>query len=185
MISIPKIELTPAMLKLVLAIACALAVALLVYDRNRWKAAAAERRDRLVAEQTAHAGTIANYRAAAEAARQADLANVERVKAAQAAINERSANAFEKRLADARSAAGRLRGRPAAPADPGRGRAAPVPGLPAAAAGIAETAGEDGFSVADQLIATEQAIQLDELIKWVERQHSVDAGDEGDAAGPR
>jgi hypothetical protein len=26
------------------------------------------------------------------------------------------------------------------------------------------------------LTATEQAIQLDELIKWVERQHAVDRG---------
>ena len=53
------------------------------------------------------------------------------------------------------------------------GRAAPVPGLPAAAGGAAQAAGEDGLSAADALTATEQAIQLDELIKWVRQQHDV------------
>ena len=33
---------------------------------------------------------------------------------------------------------------------------------------------QDGLPQPERLIATEQAIQLDELIKWVERQHAVD-----------
>jgi hypothetical protein len=49
-----------------------------------------------------------------------------------------------------------------------------VPGLPAAAGGAHQAAGQDGLSQADQLIATEQAIQLDELIEWVRQQHSVE-----------
>jgi hypothetical protein len=47
--------------------------------------------------------------------------------------------------------------------------AGPAPG---AAGGAAE---KDGLSVADRLIATEQAIQLDELIRWVNAQAKIGA----------
>lgn len=176
MIPFPRIELSAASLKLILGIACALALALLVHDRNRWKAAAAERQYRLESERTAHAGTIAQYRAAADRARAADRTNSERVRAVQAAINERTADDYQKRLADARSAAAhRLRVRAAAAAgDTGAGRAAPVSSLSAAAGGVAETTCQNRLSVEDSLIATEQAIHLDELIKWVRRQAAVD-----------
>lgn len=175
MIPIPKLAFSAPMLKLILGIACALALALLIHDRNRWKAKTAHYAELLAAERGAHAGTVANYRAAAEQARQADLANAERVRARQAAINERTEHDYETRLADARAAAGRLRGeQSAASAHPGPGRAASVPGLPAAAGGAAQATGQDGLPVADRLIATEQAIQLDELIQWVERQQAVD-----------
>jgi hypothetical protein len=48
-----------------------------------------------------------------------------------------------------------------------------VPGLPATAGRTAEGADEDGLSRPDKLTATEQAIQLDELIKWVQAQAAV------------
>jgi hypothetical protein len=48
----------------------------------------------------------------------------------------------------------------------------PAAGAAPGAAGSA--AEEGGFSVKDRLIATEQAIQLDELIKWVNGQAKVD-----------
>lgn len=164
-------------LKLVLGIACALALALLVHDRNRWKAKTAHYAELLAGERGAHAATVANVRAAAEQARAADQANAARVMARQGAINEESAHDFEKRLADARAAAQRLRGaRAPAEADPGAGRAANMPGLSTAAQGAADAAGKDRLPDPDRLIATEQAIQLDELIRWVERQHDVDRG---------
>jgi hypothetical protein len=47
-----------------------------------------------------------------------------------------------------------------------------VPGLSAAAGGPAQGTGQDGLS--DALTATEQAIQLDELIKWTKRQAAID-----------
>ena len=50
---------------------------------------------------------------------------------------------------------------------PALAEATPVPRLPAPADGAAETSGKDGLPQPDALIATEQAIQLDELIKWV------------------
>jgi hypothetical protein len=124
-------------------------------------------------EQLALAKTTAAYREAADKAEADDKANARRIAAQQSAINQESSNDFEKRLADARAAADRLRQElAAAPADPGGRGAAAVPGLSVAPGGPAQAAGQDGLS--DALTATEQAIQLDELILWVRRQHSVD-----------
>lgn len=176
-------------LKLAVGIACLLLLALLVHDRNRWKAKTAHYAELLAGERAAHAGTRVNYRAAAEQARRADAANAARVRADQAAINERTAHDYQSRIAAARVAAQRLRrDARAAGADPSSGGAAPVPGLSAAAQGAAQAAGENRLPRAehrrqaevapldadDALIATEQAIQLDELIKWVSRQANVE-----------
>ena len=132
-------------------------------------------------EQAAFATTVADARAAAEAARAADLANASRVAAEQHAISERISNDFEDRLAAARAAAaaaaahaGRLRVQSQAAADPGAGRNASLPRLPAAAAGAAQAAAQDRLPERDRLTATEQAIQLDELIKWVRGQARVE-----------
>jgi hypothetical protein len=125
--------------------------------------------------EAAFAETVANVRAAADLARAADRANADRVAAAQTAINERTAHDFEARLADARVRAERLRIQSAGAAThPGDGRSASLPGLPAAAGSIAQAPGEDRLPAPDALTATEQAIQLDELIKWVRAQAKVD-----------
>ncbi len=127
------------------------------------------------AEQSARAQTIANYRAAAETARKADLANAGRVAAEQRSISERTTDDLETRLADARARALRLQlanRAPAAPGGGGRAAAVPAPGPAPGQAGGA--AAKDGFSIPDRLLATEQAIQLDELIRWVNAQAAVD-----------
>src|SRR5437763_1915450 len=82
--------------------------------------------------------------------------------AEQLSISERTANDFEARLADARVRAGRLRQLATSATDSGGRRAAPVPGLSAAPGGPAQAAGQDRLPPADALLATEQAIQLDE-----------------------
>jgi hypothetical protein len=121
------------------------------------------------------AGTVANYRAAAAEARADDQANAQRVAAEQQALNERTSNDFEARLAAARSHAQRLRGQAAsAAADPSSRRAASVPGLSPAPSSVAQAARQNRLPPSDGLIATEQAIQLDELIKWTRRQHAID-----------
>ena len=146
----------------------------LVQSRDHWRDTARSNQQLYLQEQAAHAATVANYRAAAEQARLEDAANLARVRADQAAISERTANDFESRIASARAAARRLREQAAATAaDPGNGGSAPVPGIPIATGGVAQTAGEDGLPQSDRLLATEQAIQLDELIKWVRQQHAV------------
>lgn len=130
-------------------------------------------------EQAAFATTVASARAAADTARAQDKANADRVAAEQQAINERTANDFEARLAAARAdaadiASGRLREQPEAAADSGAGGGPPVPVIPASAGRAAQAAGQDRLPAPDALIATEQAIQLDELIKWVRAQAAVD-----------
>jgi hypothetical protein len=140
----------------------------------RWKKES-ERFDQLYQqEQAAFAVTVANARAAADTARAADRANADRVAAEQRTINERTNDDFEARLADARSRAERLRIDAQGPAHPGAGGGAAVPGLSAAAGGAAQGTGKDRLPPADALTATEQAIQLDELIKWVRAQAAVD-----------
>jgi hypothetical protein len=151
----------------------------LVQSRDHWRNTARANELRFQQEQAAHAATVANYRAAAEQARLDDAANLARVRADQAAISERTANDFETRIASARAAAVRLREQAAAPAaDPGAGGGAPMPGVPAAAGTVAQAAGEDRLPQSDRLLATEQAIQLDELIKWVKSQVQVSVDSE-------
>lgn len=141
------------------------------------------------AEQSARAQTIANYRAAAETARQADLANAGRVAAAQRSISERTTHDLETRLADARARAVRLQLANRAPATAQRGGgAAPVPASGPASGPAGGPTAKDGFPLAakdlaleDRLIATEQAIQLDELIRWVNAQAAVKGGADADA----
>ncbi|MEO5612382.1 MAG: hypothetical protein ABIT68_06430 [Sphingomicrobium sp.] len=132
-------------------------------------------------EQSARAQTVANYRAAAETARAADQANAGRVAASQRTISERTSHDFETRLADARARALRLQLAEPAPATTGGGsRTAPVPAPSPAPGAAGSAAQENRLPLPDALLATEQAIQLDELIKWVNAQSGVDS-----AAGAR
>jgi nitrogen fixation-related uncharacterized protein len=153
-----------------------LAIALVVQklETHHWKKQSGQFEQLYHGEQTAHAVTVVNYRAAADQARAADKANADRVIAEQRQINERTSDDYEARIADARARAGRLSAELAkAAANPGGGGGTPVPGVPAAAGGADQAAGQDRLPPPDALIATEQAIQLDELIKWVRRQSSV------------
>jgi hypothetical protein len=138
-------------------------------EARHWKKQSGQFEKLYRAEQTAFAHTVANYRAAADKARADDAANKARVEAEQAAINERTAHDYQARIDSARALAERLRAN--AQAHSGSSGGAPVPGLSAAAGGIAESAA-NGLS--DALQCTEQAIQLDELIAWTKRQHAID-----------
>jgi len=159
-----------------LAASLCLAILLVIQkgETRHWKKQSAGFEQLYRGEQAAFAGTAANYRAAAETARAADRANAERVLGEQRAINERISHDFEARLAAARLSAQRLREQAAGtPADPGARGSAPVPGMAAAPGGAAQAAGEDRLPPSDALTATEQAIQLDELIAWVKAQAAV------------
>ena len=159
-----------------LAASICLALLLLLQkaETHHWKKQSAQFEQLYHAGQAAFAQTIAGYRAAADAARTADRAAADRVRAEQAAINERTANDYETRLAAVRARADELRRDAQASADSGGRGTASVPALSPAASGSHEAAIESRLSGPDALIATEQAIQLDELIKWNRRQHSVD-----------
>lgn len=134
----------------------------------------AETRAALSAEQFAHQRSALNWQLATALATAADLQNRLAVERAQAVESRRIADDFEARIADARAraAAVGLRGQAAA-ADPRGSGNAPVPGLSDPARLADAAAGEDRLSSADALIATEQAIQLDALIDWIEAQARV------------
>lgn len=120
-------------------------------------------------EKAAHGRTIANYLRAALNSAEAGARDLARVRSEQTAISERIANDYQTRLAGARAAADRLRSASGEATTDSRG-----PGgspVPARAAG---PAAQDGFSLTDRLIATEQALQLQALIDWVEAQAKVD-----------
>jgi len=159
-----------------LAAAVCLGLLLLIQkgETRHWKKQSGQYEQLYRGERAAFAGTVANVRAAADKARAADQANAERVLADQAAISERTSHDLQTRRADARAHALQLRIQAASGSTASRaGGAAPVPGLSPTARGPAQAAGQDGLSPADALTATEQAIQLDELIKWVRRQSAV------------
>ena len=166
-------------------IAASLCLALLLVlqkaETRHWRDESLRNQELYRNAATQLAGTVANYRAAAAAALAADRANAARVAANQHAINQRTEDDFEDRIRAARSFARRLRAPRPAAADPGGGAGADMSAISVAAAGTAEAAGEGDLSGSDALIATEQAIQLDELIKWVRAQAAVDAN----AAGSR
>lgn len=158
-------------------------------DARHWRKQSGRYEQLYLAEQSSRAQTIANYRAAAETARKQDLAHAAQVAAEQRAISERTTHDLQARLADARARAHRLQlGARAPAAAGGGGRAAAVP-APGAAAGQAHRpAGDDGLplpvpslSLDERLIATEQAIQLDELIKWVKAQSEAGGAAQPDA----
>lgn len=143
-------------------------------ETRHWKKQSGQFEKLYRGEKLAFELTVSNYRAAAGKARAADAANVVRVVGEQKTINERTSHDFETRIAAARAAAAdRLRNRATA-ANPSGGGTTPVSGLPAGAGGAAQAASEDRLSADDALTATEQAIQLDELIKWVKRQAGID-----------
>ncbi len=147
-------------------------------ETRHWRKQSGQFEQLYSGEQAAFARTVADYRSAAEQARRDDAANAERVRGEQAKINEETRNDFEIRVAAARARAGELRDGSPPRADSGIGGAAPVPALSVTAGGPAQAASQDRLSAplgnSDALVATEQAIQLDELIKWVQRQHAVD-----------
>jgi hypothetical protein len=191
-------------LKLIGGLVAALFILSLVADRGRWMhrahvaeafhaadcqaARTASGLKKLRCDETAaqigFLGEALNaVKAKTEAARASDAANKTRVEGEQSAISQERGSSYEARIADARARAAERVRRPAPAANPGRGGTAPVSGLPAPAGGTTEGSGQDGLSDSDRLIATEQAIQLDELIKWVKAQHVIDVN--GPQASPQ
>lgn len=144
-------------------------------DARHWHKRSDRFEQLYAAGQLAFAKTTAAYREAADRARADDRANAARVAGKQQSITEGTEHDFQIRLADARARADRLRKELAAgAADPGRRRATAVPGLSIAAGRPTEAPGDERLPSGLALTATEQAIQLDELIKWVRRQAAVD-----------
>jgi hypothetical protein len=147
-----------------------------IIQTRHWRSRSAEFETLYREEQASLAATVADAHAAAELASAADQANAVRVAAEQRTITERTTHDYEARLAAARAtaAAERLRVAPQAAADPRARGATSVSGLSGTTGVPPQATSQNRFPDADALTATEQAIQLDELIKWVRRQATVD-----------
>jgi hypothetical protein len=136
-------------------------------------------RAQVTAEQQAHAATVANYRAAAAEATRRDAENRARIEAEQRAANERISHEYEARIVAVREQYARLL-RERAGAGSGNARPAPVPPRGGATGQPDAAAPQDGFSLADRLIATEQAIQLEELQRYVRETVAIINGQPSD-----
>jgi hypothetical protein len=92
-------------------------------------------------------------------------------------ISQEVSSDYQNRMADLRRRidALRLRGE-ADRADPDRAGAARLPGLPGAAGGPDAAAGDHRLSLAERIAATEQAIRLEELQRWIRRQQAAGSG---------
>lgn len=147
----------------------ALSILWLIDSRAYWQ-------DRAKAEQAAHSQTVANYRAAATKAKADDAANKARVEAEQRTINERTAREYEARIADARARYSSLL--PHAGSVASSTGSSPVSQVSNGTKGTPPAPSQGGLPLGDALTATEQAIQLDELINWVEAQTDVETTNE-------
>ena len=129
-------------------------------------------------EKAAHAQTVANYRAAAKEAELADARNIIRVKAEQTKISQEISRDYQARLADARARATALRVPGATEANPRSGTDPRLPAVPDATGGPDAATRQDGLSLEERLTATETAIRLDELQRWVRAQAGVEVSGE-------
>lgn len=170
-----------------IALALSLTILLVIQkaETRHWKKQSASFQRLYQDEHSAFATTVANYRQAAEAARAADQANIQRVAAEQHAVNQRTADDYESRIAAALAESQRLRSGTQTTADRGARGDAPMPHLPATPVRAPQAAGQDRLPARDALTATEQAIQLDELIKWIRAQAAVDNNGPAATSRPR
>lgn len=157
-------------------------------DRDVARGAVQILAQRAVAEKRAHQQTKAVYRAAQLEAARLERARLERVTAQQQEITDEVVTDYRRRLADARGRAEQLRGELARAGEPaaGAGGTVHLPAAGDAAGGADAPAGHSGFpeptasgylrpeEIDWRLTATEQALQLDALITWVERQARVE-----------
>lgn len=140
--------------------------------------------------QLAHLGTISNYIDASKQAQRDAEDNAARVKAEQEKITDATVTRYRADLAALRNRFDRLRARDAAAGNPRGAHPASLSGSGDAAGRAVAPTGQDGLppagviggtlSLDDALIASEQALQLNALIDWVEAQSAVRFTPEGD-----
>jgi hypothetical protein len=116
--------------------------------------------------------TVLNYRTAAAKQKADDDAKNARTVASQQAASQETIDEYQARLAAARAEYQRLQ---SSAANPGGGAGTGVPSLPAPPSGPPQSTA-DGLSL--RYTCTAQGLQLDELIKWVTRQHAIDPNKE-------
>jgi hypothetical protein len=126
-------------------------------------------------EAASHRTTKANFRNAMAEAKRLEVFRLTRVKAEQQRINTHAQDDYERRLAVLRSRYDGLRRQSGARVT-SAASGVDVPGLPLPAFGPDATPDADGLSAA--LMCSTYAVQLDELISWVERQSAINPNEE-------
>lgn len=163
-----------------LALALCTAAYVFVID-PRLRSDLADAQVALADEVEAHNGTIAQFVVATREAERRQAANVQRVQAQQAEITGRIEHDFQAKLTDLRTrhaalagaVPGRMRGAAAPQIDPGSPGHAGLPGDAPTTGSADQATGDNGLSLGQRLIASEQALQLDALIDWVLAQAAV------------
>ena len=122
-----------------------------------------------------HRQTKDTFRAAMADAQRREVFRLARVKAEQDRINDHAQDDYERRLAALRTRYDGLRRERGANATSAAG-GVDVPGLPVPAFGADAATDADGLSAA--LMCSTYAVQLDELISWVEAQAAVNVNEE-------
>ena len=197
MVMLPGIPMPiplPSM-RTILGAGAALGIAAMLGGAFMLRAQRDDARRALGVERAAHQQSIANYRAAAAMARHYAQMRADDMARAGQRINQEVADDYAKRIAALRARAGvvaagaasggvgRVRTHAGTGAAGGGASIADLSGVPNAAGRIDAPPGADGFSgvctatdstgIATALIASEQAVQLDALIDWVEAQQRV------------
>ena len=126
--------------------------------------------DTIKAERAHYAETVANFKKAQADAEALQAHNLARVAKAQKDVTDETLDDYNRRVADLRARYQRLQsqGNRSATRDPD------LPAVPGTAARLDEAPRENGLPSPDALIASEQALQLDALITWVERQGKIE-----------
>lgn len=124
-------------------------------------------------ERSDKARIVADVEAKTASAKLADMQNVARVSGEQAEITKEVQESYAQRI-DAIRADFARRVRDATAKAGGGGGVPVVPGASEGATRTVEAPRSDGLPPKLALIASEQAIQLDELINWVLKQQAVD-----------
>jgi hypothetical protein len=149
---------------LLIAGAIALRLHLVTVQRDDARAA-------LVRERAAHALFAARVRARAEEVARRFAEHARRVERDQGRISQEMSRDYQERIADVHRRAAALRLRTGtAGADPGRAGTAGMPALSGAATGPDAAAGDPRLPLEERVVATEQAIRLDALQRWVRAQ---------------
>lgn len=153
-----------------LVVSLLLAVVVVHYwsEARHWKKLSDNYQKLYITDHQAFGQTVLNYRAAAAAQKADEEEKNARTVSHQQAVNQEISDEYETRLAAARAQLSRLQ---ASAAHPGSAAGAGVPSVSPPAGGPADPAA-DGLSL--RYTCTAQGLQLDELIRWVTRQHAID-----------
>lgn len=141
---------------------------------HHWKSVASTRQTELNQSISNYKALVANYRAAQTQADLQQQANLNRVKAENAVKDERIANEYQVRIDAVTRELDSLRSQSGS--TPGnRGPSKPnVPSVSAAPVAVDPASCRNELLTLDcRATATYQAIQLDELIKWVQQTHQI------------